>query len=311
MNLSRPAESAARLDYDDILELQQAAISARITANRSVLLVGLPADFVASLPQAAAPGAQVLADLDAINAAGTLADGTVPLAVWLRNALALAATREETAVFRRALGRLSGVGGVKRAKTEPERARPSREGGSLRPAVVTIALGALLAAAVGVIKLLGSAQPRIPELQDASMPDVAAPQPEVEPSRSSAVGSVVPSSLRPSPASAATGPPANSANAPAASARAPMSPSSQPNPVEPGHLRVHAWEGTSVTVEGAGQSQSAVAAFARRNDHAVATFPLPPGEYRIRCVLPLTHETILTHARVDSEKETNVQNCLR
>src|SRR5262245_11151145 len=86
-----------------MLKVQQAAISARLPANRTGLLAGLPAAFVASLPHAATPGEQMLVDLDTMNAAGVLTDGTVPLASWLMNAMVLAASRQEVAVFERAL----------------------------------------------------------------------------------------------------------------------------------------------------------------------------------------------------------------
>lgn len=76
---------------------------AQRATHRAGLLVGLPPVFVTSLPHATAPGEQILTDLDALSAATALTDGTVPLAVWLRNAIALTGTRKEAATFERIL----------------------------------------------------------------------------------------------------------------------------------------------------------------------------------------------------------------
>ena len=89
------------LSHREILELHAAVVSARLAGSRVALLAGLDAALVASLPQAAAPSEQILADLDALNGAGRLADGMVPLDVWLRNAAALTGSRGEAEIFRR------------------------------------------------------------------------------------------------------------------------------------------------------------------------------------------------------------------
>ncbi len=113
------------LSHDEILELHAAIVSARLLGSRTALLAGLDPDFVAGLPQAAAPGAQVLTDLDALNAGGECTDGTTSLETWLRNAVALVGPRSKADVFRRALERL-------RDPLEPEVSRgaeaPSRAG---------------------------------------------------------------------------------------------------------------------------------------------------------------------------------------
>jgi hypothetical protein len=65
--------------------------------------------FVTSLPLAKDPAAQILRDLDALNKAGALTDGSVPLAVWLENAALLARPRREAVDFKEALARLGGA----------------------------------------------------------------------------------------------------------------------------------------------------------------------------------------------------------
>lgn len=90
-----------------IHELHRAAMNAGLTQSRQALLAGLPATFVASLVSDPSPGAQMLLDLSALDV--QLADGTDPLAVWLRNASLLAASRQESEVFRRALANRSAM----------------------------------------------------------------------------------------------------------------------------------------------------------------------------------------------------------
>lgn len=93
----------AILDHRQVLRVHKAILSARLGDRRAGLLSGMPAGFVATLPHEAAPADQVLVDVDALNAAGTLADGSVPLLRWLENAVALAGARTETRIFAQAL----------------------------------------------------------------------------------------------------------------------------------------------------------------------------------------------------------------
>ncbi|MEP7122238.1 MAG: hypothetical protein ABJE95_15060 [Byssovorax sp.] len=95
--------TGAILNHDEILKLGEAALAARLTTQRDGLLVGIRADFIASLPRSAVAGEQVLTDLDALNNAGELTDGTVPLAVFLRNARALSGSRQASEGFSTAL----------------------------------------------------------------------------------------------------------------------------------------------------------------------------------------------------------------
>ncbi|WP_437606085.1 hypothetical protein WMF20_34290 [Sorangium sp. So ce834] len=95
-----------KLSHAEILDVHGAIVSAQLSGSRAALLAGLDGRFVASLPQVAAPGEQILTDLDALNATAALVDGTAPLALWLKNAVALAGPRKEVEVFQRALERL-------------------------------------------------------------------------------------------------------------------------------------------------------------------------------------------------------------
>lgn len=91
---------------DDLLfELQTAVINAGLVGSRGALLAGLDPTFVASLPGAPNPAAQLRTDLVELNRA-VLADGTRPIRVWLRNADQLAGPRIEARTFRRALAAL-------------------------------------------------------------------------------------------------------------------------------------------------------------------------------------------------------------
>jgi hypothetical protein len=88
------------LKHAELHEIQRAAEELKLA--RSSLLAGLSPVFVNRLEVAPTPADQLLRDLDALNAAGTLDDGTVPLLTWLENATVLAGPRVEAAVFQRA-----------------------------------------------------------------------------------------------------------------------------------------------------------------------------------------------------------------
>jgi Effector-associated domain 5 len=93
----------ALLDHERVLQLHRVAISADLAANRDSLLAGLPSAFVATLRRSPAPAEQTLEDLTALNQAGQLPDNTVPLAVWLQNAIALRRVNVEISIFEQAL----------------------------------------------------------------------------------------------------------------------------------------------------------------------------------------------------------------
>jgi hypothetical protein len=90
------------------VSLFDAAVRAGLAApgNRASLLAGIDRHFVARLPAAADPGAQLLSDLQTLNGIERLADGTVPLRIWLSAAAALASGTDEARSFRRALDQL-------------------------------------------------------------------------------------------------------------------------------------------------------------------------------------------------------------
>lgn len=90
------------LTHDEILKLHAAIVSAQLVASRSALLAGIDAHFVAGLPHGATPSDEILEHLNAMNEAGTLADGSMPLAIWLANAIARAGGKKEAAILRRA-----------------------------------------------------------------------------------------------------------------------------------------------------------------------------------------------------------------
>ncbi|MEZ4301241.1 MAG: hypothetical protein R3B70_40275 [Polyangiaceae bacterium] len=107
------------LDDKTLRGLHAAAI--QIGLDRRALLVGVPAGYVASLRQSDSPTAQLMRDLETLNATPSLMDGSVPLVSWLENAVAFSGLRREGAVFEAALARLS--------KAAPEE-RPSPDSGN-------------------------------------------------------------------------------------------------------------------------------------------------------------------------------------
>src|SRR5262245_42974551 len=89
----------AVLSDDQIRRLHTAILTAHLTDNRKALLGGIDVVFVASLPAAPDPSGQIFSDLSALNAIEQLANGAVPLKIWIENAVTLAGPREETTVF--------------------------------------------------------------------------------------------------------------------------------------------------------------------------------------------------------------------
>ncbi len=76
--------------------------------RRSTLLSGIPANFRGNMPLGSGgpPRDQLVRDLNWLNEAGLLEDGTDPLAIWLRSAYRAAGGVQKAAVFRRALDQL-------------------------------------------------------------------------------------------------------------------------------------------------------------------------------------------------------------
>lgn len=80
------------------------AVAIHVALDRDALLAGILPDFVASLAHRNSPAAQLLSDLHELNRTETLVDGTLPLHLWLENAVRLASPYRECQVFERALG---------------------------------------------------------------------------------------------------------------------------------------------------------------------------------------------------------------
>jgi len=78
-----------------------------VDASRPVLLNGLPTIFRGGFVGGLPPMVQLLADIGRVNNFERLADGTVPLQVWLSNAAFLATGTQQERVFRGALDDVS------------------------------------------------------------------------------------------------------------------------------------------------------------------------------------------------------------
>lgn len=126
------------LSHDEILKLHAAVVSARLLESRLTLLVGVNPGFVAGLPRAVTSSDQVLQDLDALNAAGALADDTVPLAIWLLNAVARAGMQKEAALFKAVLEKVGGPAGLRGTAREETAAIGGPAGSSTAPAAAVI-----------------------------------------------------------------------------------------------------------------------------------------------------------------------------
>jgi hypothetical protein len=98
------------LTHDHVCKLYDAVVSADLAAARDALLAGLDRGLIATLLAAKSPGALIFGDLHALNGMSRLADGSLPLEGWLRNAERLASPRAEAALFVDALARLGGHG---------------------------------------------------------------------------------------------------------------------------------------------------------------------------------------------------------
>ncbi|WP_437604755.1 SUMF1/EgtB/PvdO family nonheme iron enzyme [Sorangium sp. So ce834] len=99
----------AYLSEDRIMAIYEAAVASGLAAQQDALVAGLPTAYVAILPAPVQPAARLLQTLHAMNALPALADGTVPLMTWLRNARMLAATLPQGRVFEDSLAQLVGT----------------------------------------------------------------------------------------------------------------------------------------------------------------------------------------------------------
>lgn len=95
------------LPHETLLGVHAAAVRAGLNQVRGALLGGIDSALVAGFPGSSTPASQQLTDLDDLNKLGRVPDGSVPLATWLTNALALVGPRREAGVFQDALAALS------------------------------------------------------------------------------------------------------------------------------------------------------------------------------------------------------------
>jgi V8-like Glu-specific endopeptidase len=93
------------LSHDDLNALYDAGLTAGYADNslRPLLLEGILPKYRAALPLLPGPGPQLRSDLNQMNQVERLIDGTVPLEVWLRNAVEQTTVADPLAVFRRTL----------------------------------------------------------------------------------------------------------------------------------------------------------------------------------------------------------------
>ncbi|QES51256.1 serine protease [Streptomyces venezuelae] len=105
------------LPQDDIVKLRDTAVEQGLADPmlRRLLFEGVLPKYRGSLPMLPAPGQQVHSDLNEMNRVERLIDGTVPLAVWLRNSVGQLSDAAARDVFQDALDRV-----VRDAAGEPD-----------------------------------------------------------------------------------------------------------------------------------------------------------------------------------------------
>ncbi|MET9956352.1 trypsin-like peptidase domain-containing protein [Streptomyces sp. NPDC006339] len=105
------------LTAEELLAVENAAVEAGLADRelRGRLFAGVKDHFRAALPPRPTPFTQIQSDLRTMNRVERLMEGEVPLELWLRNAIGLAAEPGPVAVFQRALDQV-----VRDAAGEPE-----------------------------------------------------------------------------------------------------------------------------------------------------------------------------------------------
>ncbi|MFG3497311.1 trypsin-like peptidase domain-containing protein [Streptomyces sp. NPDC047928] len=95
----------AYLSSETVLKVRDAALETGLAdpSVRPLLLDGIMPRYKGTLPLLAAPVRQVQSDLNEMNRVERLVDGSVPLEIWLRNAVAQTTEAAALAVFQRAL----------------------------------------------------------------------------------------------------------------------------------------------------------------------------------------------------------------
>ena len=133
-----------RLGPELIDQLIQVAVRLEFYNRRQVLLLRIPSEFQSTMPMARGERMldQLVSDLNYLNEAGILGDGSDPLRTWLSNAINAAGGVQEVAVFRSALAELDqptrdphdvsqGSSGTTPAQFQPPKARPAAYPSSL------------------------------------------------------------------------------------------------------------------------------------------------------------------------------------
>ncbi|MEV8533331.1 trypsin-like peptidase domain-containing protein [Streptomyces sp. NPDC051211] len=97
------------LPQDDIAQLKDTAVEQGLADPmlRSLLFAGILPKYRGSLPMLPFPGPQVQSDLNHMNQVERLIDGTVPLAIWLKNAVGQLTDAAARDLFMSALDRVS------------------------------------------------------------------------------------------------------------------------------------------------------------------------------------------------------------
>ena len=97
-----------RLGPEPLNQLIQTAVKLEFYSRRPVLLLGISLEFQSTMPmpRGERPRDQLVSDLNYLNDAGVLSNGSDPLKTWLRNALDAAGGVQEVTVFQNALTEL-------------------------------------------------------------------------------------------------------------------------------------------------------------------------------------------------------------
>jgi endonuclease G, mitochondrial len=111
----------SHLSFDELDAVRDAALDAGLgdPRMRPILFRGVMRRYVAALPYLDQPGLQLQSDLMRMNEVERLIDGSVPLQIWLQNAVRETLQAEQARVFEEALDRVAA-----RASGEPEPPAP-------------------------------------------------------------------------------------------------------------------------------------------------------------------------------------------
>jgi cellulose synthase operon protein C len=115
-DIGQTPPSSRSLSLEEVMAVFQAAEEVGLAGARDALLSAMNPMFVRGLAGRPTQAGQLLSDIQALNHAVVLADGSHPLAIWLQNAIILTRSRKESAVFEQALVTITG-------RKRPERTR--------------------------------------------------------------------------------------------------------------------------------------------------------------------------------------------